>query len=187
MAILSSLFRSSHFQNTKRDLNKIIYSLIFKSHVNQTRNMSGGHHHFAIQPSRFQFKKFKDLLHYFVMLGVIPITAIVMYTNIFIGPAELREIPEGYVPKHWEYHKHPISRFLAQYVYPSPQQEYEKMCHFLYEENEKAQLRKLEAQIKEKMASRNDYQAYYYRPAIAKYHRISKEAADYLESIRGDN
>jgi len=36
------------------------------------------------------------------------------------------------------------------------------------------------------MAERNDYQAYYYRPVIAKYHRVSKEAADYLESIRGD-
>lgn len=60
------------------------------------------------------------------------------------------------------------------------------MCHALYEENEKAQLRKLERQIKDKMADRQDYQAYYYRPASAKYHRVSKEAADYLESIRGD-
>ena len=47
--------------------------------------------------------------------------------------------------------------------------------------------RKLENEIRAKMAERNDYQAYYYRPAIAKYHRISKEAADYLESIRGDS
>lgn len=46
--------------------------------------------------------------------------------------------------------------------------------------------RQLEKDIRAKMAERNDYQAYYYRPAIAKYHRISKEAADYLESIQGD-
>lgn len=58
--------------------------------------------------------------------------------------------------------------------------------HNLYEENEKAQIRGLEKQVRAKMAERNDYQAYYYRPAIAKYHRVSKEAADYLESIRGD-
>lgn len=60
------------------------------------------------------------------------------------------------------------------------------MCHAMYEETEKAKLRKLERDVKAKMAEREDYKAYYYRPAIAKYHRVSKEAADYLESIRGD-
>lgn len=67
--------------------------------------MSGGHHHMIVQPSRFQWNKFKDLLHFYVMLGVLPITAIVMYCNIFIGPAQLQEIPADYEPKHWEYHK----------------------------------------------------------------------------------
>lgn len=67
--------------------------------------MSGGHHHMIVQPSRFQWNKFKDLLHFYVMLGVLPITAIVMYCNIFIGPAQLHEIPADYEPKHWEYHK----------------------------------------------------------------------------------
>jgi NADH dehydrogenase (ubiquinone) 1 beta subcomplex subunit 5 len=71
-------------------------------------------------------------------------------------------------------------------MYPSPQQEYEKFCHFIYEENEKVLIRQVEEKVRHKMAERRDYQAYYYRPAVAKYHRISKEAADYLESIRGD-
>lgn len=126
------------------------------------------------------------MLHFYVMLGVIPISAIVFYANIFIGPAQLTEAPTDHLPNHWEYHKHPISRFLARYIYPSPQQEYEKMMHNLFEENEKAQIRALEKKVRAKMSERNDYQAYYYRPAIAKYHRVSKEAADYLESIRGD-
>lgn len=39
------------------------------------------------------------------MLGVIPAALIVFLTNIYIGPAKLAEIPEGYTPKHWEYHK----------------------------------------------------------------------------------
>jgi NADH dehydrogenase (ubiquinone) 1 beta subcomplex subunit 5 len=82
--------------------------------------------------------------------------------------------------------QHPLTRFIARYMYPSPQQEYEKFCHHIYEENEKAQIRQLESQIHDKMAERRDYQSYYYRPVIAKYHRVSKEAADYLESIRGD-
>lgn len=104
--------------------------------------MSGhGPKMFAITPSRFQWHKFKDSLHFFVMLGVIPSTALILYTNIFIGPATLSETPSDYEPKHWEYHRHPITRFLARYLYPSPQQDYEKLCHMLYEENEKAQLR----------------------------------------------
>lgn len=60
------------------------------------------------------------------------------------------------------------------------------MLHFLYEENERIQLRKLEKKIKLKMGERKDYQAYYYQPVTAKYLRVSKEASDYLESIWGN-
>lgn len=60
------------------------------------------------------------------------------------------------------------------------------MLHVLQEEQERIALRKLELQVRAKMAERHDYQSYYYRPASAKYARISKEQADYLESIRGD-
>lgn len=60
---------------------------------------------FPMQPSRFQWHKFKDLLHFYAMLGILPLGAIAFYVNVFIGPATLAEIPEGYVPKHWEYHR----------------------------------------------------------------------------------
>lgn len=86
----------------------------------------------------------------------------------------------------WFYFQHPISRFIARYILAAPQQDYEKMLHFLYEENERIQLKKLAKRIKAKMAERQDYQAYYYQPVTAKYLRVSKEAADYLESIWGD-
>lgn len=59
----------------------------------------------TITPSRMQWHKFKDMLHFYVMLGVIPITAIVFYTNVFIGPATLTEAPADYEPKHWEFHR----------------------------------------------------------------------------------
>ncbi|EDW41222.1 NADH dehydrogenase [ubiquinone] 1 beta subcomplex subunit 5, mitochondrial [Drosophila sechellia] len=154
----------------------------------QLRRMGGdhGHHQMIIKPSRFQWDKFKDLIHFYVMLGVIPVTALVLYANIFVGPAQLAEIPEGYEPKHWEYEKHPITRFISRYILNSEQQNYEKSLHYLYEENEKAQIRLLEDEVRRKMSERNDYQAYYYRPSVAKYHRISKEAADELEALRGD-
>lgn len=61
--------------------------------------------------------------------------------------------------------------------------EYEKYLHLRLKCNI---FRKIERQVKTKMSERSDYQAYYYRPVLAKYHRLSKEAADYLESIRGD-
>lgn len=69
------------------------------------RGMSGhGPKMFPLQPTRWQWNRFKDLLHLYVMAGLIPVTAVVLYANIFIGPATLSEIPEGYTPKHWEYH-----------------------------------------------------------------------------------
>ena len=75
---------------------------------------------------------------------------------------------------------------MARYLYPSPQQDYEKLCHAIWEETEKSKIRKLEKEIREKMAQRNDIQAYYYRPGIAKYHRQAKEMADELKEMQGD-
>jgi NADH dehydrogenase (ubiquinone) 1 beta subcomplex subunit 5 len=76
---------------------------------------------------------------------------------------------------------------MARYIYNSPQQEYEKFCHVMAEEDEKVLLKQLERKIRDKMADRRDFQAYYYRPGIAKYHRVAKKAADEMESVEGDN
>lgn len=70
------------------------------------RPMSGhGPRMMEIQPSRFQWNQFKDNLHFYTLIAVIPIGALVLYVNIFIGPAQLTPIPEGYEPKHWEFYK----------------------------------------------------------------------------------
>lgn len=58
--------------------------------------------------------------------------------------------------------------------------------HHIYEEDEKRLLRKLETEVKDKLAERRDFAAYYYKPVLAKYHRKSREASDYLRSIQGD-
>lgn len=106
------------------------------------RNMSGDHDRtMQIQPGRFQWNKFKDLLHYYIMLGVVPLGALIFFTNIYIGPATLADIPDDYVPQHWEYYEHPITRFMARYLCTSPQQEYEKYLHFAHQQEEKRRLR----------------------------------------------
>jgi NADH dehydrogenase (ubiquinone) 1 beta subcomplex subunit 5 len=56
-------------------------------------------------PSRFQWHKFKDLLHFFSMIGLIPVSALIFYVNVVNGPAQLSEIPGEYEPHHWEYHR----------------------------------------------------------------------------------
>lgn len=117
------------------------------------------HRTLQITPSRFQWNKFKDLFHFYLFLGAIPAGCIIFYANVFVGPATLSEIPEDYVPKHWEYYRviiwlflfdvvtesiifqHPISRFIARYILTSPQQEYEKFLHYAFEEDEKRKLR----------------------------------------------
>lgn len=63
------------------------------------------HRTFRIVPSRWQWQKFKDLFHLYILVGAIPVGAIIFYSNVFIGPATLSEIPEGYIPKHWEYYR----------------------------------------------------------------------------------
>lgn len=145
------------------------------------------HKTMVIQPSRWQWHKFKDLFHYYFMVGAIPVAAILFYANVFIGPATLAPIPENYEPKHWEYYKHPVTRFLARYVYPSPQEDYEKFLHFLYEEDEKRKMRKVNQQVLEKMKTRSDYQAFYYRPITSKYHVKSREVFESFESVQGNN
>lgn len=82
--------------------------------------------------------------------------------------------------------QHPISRFIARYIHASPQQEYEKMCHFIHEEAERMKLREIESRVKELIGNRRDYQAYYYKGVTAKYHRIAHQTAKELESIYGD-
>lgn len=61
------------------------------------------------------------------------------------------------------------------------------MLHVIQEEQERVALRKIEAQVRDKMAERLDYQSYYYRPAMGKYARISKEVTEQLEDMRGDH
>ncbi|NP_001124377.1 lethal(3)neo18 [Bombyx mori] len=153
----------------------------------KTLKGSHGERTMALQPSRWQWHKFKDMLHFYMMVGLIPAGALIFYCNVFIGPAQLTPIPEGYTPKYWEYHRHPITRFIARYIHNNPQQDYEKFMHFLDEEQQRIKLRALEKEIIKKMAERQDYQAYYYKPMVNKYLRMNKKTGDELYNRIGDD
>ncbi|KAK6632958.1 hypothetical protein RUM43_012701 [Polyplax serrata] len=119
-----------------------------------------------------------DMLVLYFYMGCIPIGLIVAYCNIFIGSAQLREIPEGYQPKHWEYYEHPIERFFAKYVTFSPQELHERNMHTLFLQNEKTMIRKLEAKVQNLVKERQDFQAWYFEGANTKYVRQFEHEAE---------
>ncbi|KAL1489310.1 hypothetical protein ABEB36_014233 [Hypothenemus hampei] len=154
---------------------------------NSAKRAMSEHRTFPLQPTRWQWKKFKDLVHYYVMLGAIPCGLFTFYMNVFEGPATLSEIPEGYIPKYWEYYKNPVTRFLAKNFYPDPQQEYEKFCTYIFVEQEKIRLREIEQKVLNHIAERGDYQAYYYKPVAAKYQRMTREGYEKIKDLHDIN
>ncbi|XP_011859946.1 PREDICTED: NADH dehydrogenase [ubiquinone] 1 beta subcomplex subunit 5, mitochondrial [Vollenhovia emeryi] len=133
----------------------------------------------VIQPSRFQWHKMKDYLHFYTLLTGIPVVITITLVNVFIGPATLQEIPEGYVPREWEYLQHPIKRFLQRYIFPSQQQEYEKFLHHMYHENQLRKVRKLEYQVNMAMGTRRDYRSQYFKEFYgSKYLYAYRETID---------
>ncbi|KAH9376918.1 hypothetical protein HPB48_002767 [Haemaphysalis longicornis] len=144
-------------------------------------------HHMNITPSRFAYNLAKDHLHFYLLLGIIPLSLLVMYVNIFIGPPKLAEIPEGYEPEYWEYYDHPIKQFIAKWFKENPQQSYEKKMHALQTELEKSRLREAQDKVQDLIKKRGDYQAWYYVPYDSKYtkyyqHKV-KELDHYGKTI----
>ncbi|XP_070562008.1 NADH dehydrogenase [ubiquinone] 1 beta subcomplex subunit 5, mitochondrial-like [Ptychodera flava] len=130
-----------------------------------TRQMAGGPYNkpkFTIRPSKYSDRRFLDLFKHYVLLTAVPSAIVITYINIFIGEAEFAETPEDYEPKHWEYHQHPITRWIAKYITGNPQKDYEKMMDFLDIEMEKKTLREQEKQVRRLMRQRGDGHWYYY-------------------------
>ncbi|CAH1240213.1 NDUFB5 [Branchiostoma lanceolatum] len=79
------------------------------------------------------------------------------------GPAELSEIPEDYEPEEYEYHEHPITRFIVRHMTTDYQENYEKMCAKIALETEKMEWRQKQKMVNYLMQERGDG-LYYYIP-----------------------
>jgi len=158
--------------------------------ISTGKTIFGGHgpRTMVILPSKFQWQKYKDLLHFYTLLGAIPMLALVFYVDVFIGPATLTEIPCGHEPKNWEYYKHPIQRWIARYIIPTPQQIYERNLHYIKEMDEERRLRRLTTKIENLMKERGDYPNYYVSKVnMGKYIRGRIATDERIEDLRGNN
>merc|ERR1712127_225113 len=130
--------------------------------VNQSRGSHG--RTMFIRPGKFYTKKYFDMIHFHICLTAGPVLAFIGYNSLFVGPATLTDIPEDYEPRHYEYHKNPIRRFLAKYFYASIEQAHELTLNDIYNEQCKQKMRALEYKVKQRMKEKQDYKAWYYIP-----------------------
>ncbi|KZC05819.1 NADH dehydrogenase [ubiquinone] 1 beta subcomplex subunit 5, mitochondrial, partial [Dufourea novaeangliae] len=127
---------------------------------------SSHHRIMTIEPTRWQWHKVKEWMYFYFYLGAIPVGIVIFCANVFIGPATLTAIPEGYIPKQWEYHRTPVTRFFSRYLSQNRQQDYEKILHYRMQQTEIRQIRKLEKEIKDMIRSKQDYPAFSYSKSL---------------------
>ncbi|CAG0881107.1 unnamed protein product [Cyprideis torosa] len=149
--------------------------------------LNAGHRQFFLTPSRFAWKKIKDSYHYYIMWGLLPCFAIMSYANFFYGPSILVPIPEGYIPQEYEYYKSPITRwFVKHYLDTDVQTYHERRMQYQYEIAHLELVKDFKRDVKEKMKAEDDYQAFYYRPVVAKNYRLTRKAEEDRRYIAGN-
>eukprot|EP00088_Acartia_fossae_P022336 TRINITY_DN23566_c0_g1_i1.p1 TRINITY_DN23566_c0_g1~~TRINITY_DN23566_c0_g1_i1.p1 ORF type:complete len:171 (+),score=55.99 TRINITY_DN23566_c0_g1_i1:27-539(+) len=137
------------------------------------------------RPSRWNWDLFKDHLHFYIMLGAIPIGMWITMANIMKGPAVLSPIPEGYVPQEHEYYKSPITRWFVKNIYNSYQEVYESYLGTVWEEEKKRCMYQLYQEARRQQKLHQDYKGWYTKLKTAEYMRMSMKSKQDAEEARG--
>jgi len=128
------------------------------------------------RPSRWNWDKFKDYMHFYLLLGAIPLGAVILASNVYVGQAVLKPIPEGYEPKEEEYYKSPITRWFVRNIYRSEQQQYEMGAADHWELQKKNEMYFLMQEVRRVQSLRQDYKGWYTKENdAAMYLRISMQ------------
>ncbi|GAB1607914.1 NADH dehydrogenase [ubiquinone] 1 beta subcomplex subunit 5, mitochondrial-like [Argonauta hians] len=142
------------------------------------RQMGAHKNVIPMQPSKFEWYRFRNDFHFFALLGAVPLGLLTLYVNLFIGNAELADIPEGYEPEDWEYCRSPITQFICRTMYDSMQMNYEKRLHMLHENHQKRLQKMLERKVHDMMAASQDYMGWYYVPVSKSYVDLGKDSTN---------
>lgn len=104
---------------------------------------------------------------------------------------ELIEVPDGYEPRHWEYEKHPISRFMSKYCYVPPEREQEVFMGLREYVSEDRLILQMSDKIKRTMNFYKDHRSRGFDPGLAA-DRIRARRDEhaytigYIQSLEGD-
>jgi len=174
--------------STCRNFSPIVRRAFLPTIMRQTTRGGGGGHGMVVTPTTWMWNKFKDMVHFYTLLSLIPAWIFAGYMNLTRGPAVLAEIPEGYRPEYYEYQKHPVTRILARYAFNDPQQYYEAKMGVLNYEVERMMLNRIKEQTQNVMRARNDYEAWFYWPIMkGKFARRMREKYMWTEQREGIN
>lgn len=127
-----------------------------------------------IKPSIYATKWANNWENFYFLLGAIPLAVITTIVNIRANP-ELTEVPEGYEPRHWEYFKHPLSRWIARYLIDCQEKEYEMFMSMFEMNSQDKILYNIAANVETVMKFYNDHRSIYFRPFHAEGYRYGRE------------
>lgn len=137
-----------------------------------------GHNAMEIEPTNFDYKRLKDRIHFYFMISMVPCMVVAAIINVRANP-ELTEIPEGYEPRHWEYFKHPVSRFLAKHLFMPDDIDKEMMLGKMEKKSENRIMTMIANEVDKVMSFYNDHRTKYFKPYLAEYYRHGRESYEY--------
>lgn len=131
-----------------------------------------------VQPSSYGWMHTKNIWHFYTLLALIPGSIIMTIINIRANP-ELTEIPEGYTPRHWEYYKHPLTRFIARYCFIPMETEHEMMMSLYDIHGEYRIMKSIQQNVDKVMSFYNDHRTRYFHPYYGDYFRVGRDDTYY--------